>query len=372
MIKKYFLFFIIALFTHFSFSQSQSEEIQLVENSSDIISLRLNFDIYQPPMAHAHHIIKTVNLDNQSKKLLNFSDLFSKEKPALDLISAYSTAYFIKKLEQEHLPKENELMRISLIQNGTENKIKNYQHWNIHADYLQIIFERAQVQPSYYQEQVLDIPLSLLSEYLEKSLFPSVFHLQVGDFLFQDLDCGELCDGINSSTHGYDNTEVSHVGMVVSIDQGHIMVIEAISHGVVLTPLPQFLLRSIDESGHPRVMIGRGDAQIQALIPKAIKTALSYLNQPYNATFSPRKKGFYCSQLITESFLKANHGKTVFALYPMNFKLENSKAFPQAWLNYFKTLKQPIPQDELGSNPGRLSRDAHIHVVYFFGHLRQK
>eukprot|EP00121_Abeoforma_whisleri_P005710 Awhi_evm1s5180 len=42
---------------------------------------------------------------------------------------------------------------------------------------------------------------------------------QPGDLLFQDLDCVELCDAITSVTFGYENTQVSHVGMVVFVSK---------------------------------------------------------------------------------------------------------------------------------------------------------
>jgi hypothetical protein len=54
----------------------------------------------------------------------------------------------------------------------------------------------------------------------------------------------------------------------------------------------------------------------------------------------------------------------------MNFKTKDN-VYPKAWINYFATLKQAIPQGEIGSNPGELSRDPRIKVVYFYGELRK-
>lgn len=343
---------------------------QLFKNSYGIASIRLQEEHYQAPMAHPSVGIRTINVDTKAQRILNFTDLFTDEEKALKIIAAYSKTYFMEKLAAENLPQENFAMRAEFIKTGTAPTLKNYQHWNIISGYLQIAFDRAQVEPSYFGVPTIDVPLSLLTEVLNKKLFPNLFQLKPGDLLFQDLACGELCDGINSTTYGYKDTTVSHVGMVVSVTEP--MVIEAVSAGVKFTPLDTFLVRSLDKSAHPRVMVGRVDAQTQALIPSAIKEATHYLGSPYNSTFSPNAQGFYCSQLITRSFLEANNNKPVFALHPMNFKTDQPHEFSPAWVHYFAELKQPIPQGKPGNNPGMLSRDPKIKIVYFYGDLRQK
>jgi uncharacterized protein YycO len=347
-------------------------DIKLVSNPYRITSIRLESESYLPHMAHPAHLIETINVDNHTQRILNFSDVFSHQKHALDIISNYARTYYTKKLQQEgDQPAENFKAHLDMIQSGTVATLEHYRHWNITSGYVQIVFERAQVAPSYYGEQTLDIPLSLLAGVLNKKLFPQIFQLQPGDLLFQDLDCGELCNGINSTTYGYQHTTVSHVGMIV-FNKTEPMVIEAVSEGVKLTPLNAFLVRSLDQEGHPRVMVGRVDAQTAKLIPAAIKDAMHDLHAPYNATFSPDAKGFYCSQLITRSFFAANHNQAVFASHPMNFKTDHPHAFSPAWVHYFADLKQAIPQGQPGNNPGMMSRDPHIQVVYFYGKLRQK
>lgn len=348
-----------------------ASDVTLLKNPYGITSLYLQSENYSPPMAHPDHSIETINIDNHAQQIVNFSDLFTDSKKALQIIANYSHAYFLKKLQAENLPKENFNLRENMIRSGTAEKLENYHHWVVVSGYLRIIFDRAQIAPSYYGEQTVDVPLSLLASVLNKKLFPHVFQLEVGDLLFQDLACGELCDGINSTTYGYKNTSVSHVGMIVSLDP-QVVVIEAVSAGVKLTPLNEFLVRSEDGKNHPRTMVGRINQGAQFLIPRAIKSAMSYLNMPYNATFSPTDKAFYCSQLITQSFFVANNHVNVFALHPMNFKLSNSDKFSPAWVKYFSALKQPIPQGQLGNNPGMLSRDPHINVVYFYGELRKE
>ncbi|MES2205074.1 MAG: YiiX/YebB-like N1pC/P60 family cysteine hydrolase, partial [Pseudomonadota bacterium] len=261
-------------------------DLTLLKNPYSVTSIRLKTEIYAKHMAHPTLTVETINVDAKNQRVLKFSDLVSDQEKALKIIATYSQAYLLKKVN----------MPADFFKIGTAPLLENYSHWNINSEYLEITFDRAQVTPSYYGLQVVDIPLSLLADVLNPTFFPNLFKLQAGDLLFQDLACGKLCDGINSTTHGYKNTVVSHVGMVVSINNSEPMVIEALSSGVKLTSLNEFLVRSLDKDGHPRVMVGRVNDQTQALIPAAIRDAMHDLNAPYNATFSPDAKGFYCSQ----------------------------------------------------------------------------
>lgn len=329
---------------------------------------RSSIENFPPHFAHPTLTVKTTNIYIKNKQELKFSDLFSDQEKALQILSDYCKRYFTAKLVQENLPQENKKFRLQMIDTGTAAQLQNYQYWNIKQNYLQITFDRAQVEPSYYGIQTVDVPLSLLANVLNPKIFSAAFKLQPGDLLFQDLDCGDLCDGINQATYGYNHTTVSHVGMVVSVTGKEPMLIEAVSNGVQFSSLDKFLVKSQDKEGHPRVMVGRVNRQTATLIPVAIKTARSYWHYPYNPTFSPNAKGFYCSQLIVKSFFVANHYQPVFLTYPMNFKTANN-TYPVAWVRYFAELKQPIPQGEAGSNPGMLSRDPKIKIVYFYGDL---
>ena len=77
-----------------------------------------------------------------------------------------------------------------------------------------------------------------------------------GDLLFQDLQCGPLCNAINAVTKGYQWKDFSHVGIVVNY-QNQLGVIEAIGSKVQFTSLNIFLGRSFDTTGKPLVIAGR-------------------------------------------------------------------------------------------------------------------
>ncbi len=51
--------------------------------------------------------------------------------------------------------------------------------------------------------------------------------LQEGDLLFQNLNCGELCDAIEAVTEGVNGKDFSHCAMVVKINDS-LKVVEAI------------------------------------------------------------------------------------------------------------------------------------------------
>jgi len=61
----------------------------------------------------------------------------------------------------------------------------------------------------------------------------SSFTLNEGDLLFQDLDSSPLCDAIEMVTPGYQEADLSHVGLIVR-DKGELKVLEAIPPHVKL------------------------------------------------------------------------------------------------------------------------------------------
>lgn len=193
---------------------------------------------------------------------------------------------------------------------------------------------------------------------------------KVGDLYFQDLNCGELCDAITTSTYGYDHTQVSHVAMLVKTGE-HPEVIEATTPVVQQIPLEQFLARSVDENGNPRVMVGRLDSQYQSLIPQAVMEAQQWIGQPYNRDFRyhNHEQRFYCSQLVYQAFAKANHGVAIFPLNTMTFKM-NGQTLP-AWQAYFADIGEAIPEGHKGTNPGMMSRDQNIKIIHYYGQLRR-
>lgn len=193
---------------------------------------------------------------------------------------------------------------------------------------------------------------------------------EIGDLYFQDLNCGQLCDAITDVTYGVDHTEVSHVAMLIQAGKNP-EVIEAIGNNVHITSLNIFLNRSLDQNHKPRVLVARLKKPYQNLIPQAIKNAEKWLGKPYNESFTPNNhfESFYCSELIDDAFMLSNNHHPIFEKNIMTFK-KNGKTLP-AWQAYFQSIHQPIPEGQVGTNPGMLSRAPVLSVIYWYGTLRK-
>ena len=191
----------------------------------------------------------------------------------------------------------------------------------------------------------------------------SNFDLQNGDFLFQDLDSSELCTAIEAVTDGYMQSDLSHVGLVVNIDE-ETLVIEAIPPKVILTPLDTFLSRSRDDYGNPKVIVGRLKPKYQYLIDKSINYCLSKVGYDYDEEFIFENNSFYCAELIYNSF----NDDEIFKAKPMIFENPYDENILKIWKDYYSKLNKPIPKNKLGINPGIMSKSNAIEIVYIYGH----
>ncbi|MFT6147921.1 MAG: hypothetical protein ACJAUH_000600 [Saprospiraceae bacterium] len=193
------------------------------------------------------------------------------------------------------------------------------------------------------------------------------FQLQEGDLLFQDSDCGEFCDAIEAVTEGVDNYDFSHVGLLMKDKNGDLKVMEAITVGVVLTPLDNFLNRSFDKENNPKVVVGRLKPEFQTFIPIAIEFIHSKMDATYDFVFNIENDSFYCSELIHLAFQDANNNQPIFETPKMTFKAPNTDSTFAIWQTYFNDLNQPVPEGKIGLNPGSMSRSPYIEVVHKYG-----
>lgn len=204
-----------------------------------------------------------------------------------------------------------------------------------------------------------------VSAYAQKDALQKVFKLRNGDLIFQDVNCGPMCDAINEVTSGYNRAKFSHVG-IIWFDNEKINVIEAISKGVSVTPLANFLNRSVDGNGKPRIAIGRLNNKYQYLIPKALNEAQKLIGKPYDDYFDIKNDAYYCSELTYLIFLKANNKIPVFSLAPMTYKSPKTGEIFPVWIDYFKNLNIPVPEGKPGINPGGMSRSECISMFFPF------
>jgi uncharacterized protein YycO len=194
------------------------------------------------------------------------------------------------------------------------------------------------------------------------------FDLKPGDLLFQDSDCGSFCDAIEKVTFGVNGGKFSHVGMVVRNDStGQLVVLEAISEGVVETNFDSFFDRSYDENDQPKVVVGRIKPEFEYLVKPAIKEGKSLIGKPYDEYFDINNDAYYCSELIYQSFKKANNGQAIFQLRPMTYIDPSTEKTFDIWVDYFKELGYPIPEKKPGLNPGGMSKSIYLDIVHVFG-----
>lgn len=189
---------------------------------------------------------------------------------------------------------------------------------------------------------------------------------QEGDLLFQDCDCGAMCDAIESVTFGRNNARFSHIAIVVKDENEQLQALEANVNGVVMVPVEQFVNRYKSREGNPTIAIGRLEDKYNDLIPKAISFVKSKLGMSYDTVFLLNNKMYYCSELIYEAFRFANQNKDFFKLYPMTFKDLKTKKFHPEFEAYYQKMQIPIPEGKMGLNPGSISRDIRLKISFLY------
>ncbi|HYG16154.1 MAG TPA: YiiX/YebB-like N1pC/P60 family cysteine hydrolase [Bacteroidia bacterium] len=186
---------------------------------------------------------------------------------------------------------------------------------------------------------------------------------QSGDLIFQDLDCGELCDAIEKVTTGYKGKSFSHIGLVYDrVDS--VFVIEAVGAGVRLTPLESFLNRNRDENGVPKVIIGRLKKEYRKLNDSAISFAVQKRGTAYDHEFIYNNGKYYCSELIYDAYKYANNNQPFFQLEPMTFKDTVSHQTLPVWETYYSKMGIDIPEGQPGCNPAGLSRSDKLEIIW--------
>lgn len=181
--------------------------------------------------------------------------------------------------------------------------------------------------------------------------------LKDGDLLFQDLDCGPLCDAIEAVTEGYKGKDFSHMGMVFHRNDS-IFIIEAAGSAVRITPLEKFARNT-----KKPMLIGRLRSKYKGLIPQAIGFSLKQVGVPYDDEYVYDNGSYYCSELIYDAFKSANHNKPFFELFPMTYKQPGTDTFFPAWVDYYKNIGKAIPEGKPGCNPGGMSTSDKIEII---------
>jgi hypothetical protein len=187
------------------------------------------------------------------------------------------------------------------------------------------------------------------------------FRLQTGDLLFQVEKSTAYTEAIAGVTSGKNNIHYTHVG-IVCVENDTVFVLEATPPQVRKTLLDEFLLRSAHLAEKPIVAVGRLKQEYRKTIPQAIVRVKKLLGKPYDYVYSPDNDAYYCSELVTHSFLNSQN-MPIFELANMNFRDADGN-LPTYWMKHFEKYNAVIPENCPGSNPGDLSKSSKIEILY--------
>lgn len=185
---------------------------------------------------------------------------------------------------------------------------------------------------------------------------PTTSFVQHGDLVFVDTRCGPMCDAITAVTSSKYELSLSHVG-IFAISEQDSFIVEATGAGVVTTSWADFKAKHNKE-----LFVGRMKAPFntKSYLDKVVQFCVAQLGKSYDDFFVMDSEMYYCSELIYEATKSANNDVDVFELHPMTFKKPNSNKFDKGWKQYFKKLNIPIPEGELGINPGGMTLSPHL------------
>lgn len=192
--------------------------------------------------------------------------------------------------------------------------------------------------------------------------------IETGDLLFVGIPMNygddDMASAIADATSQGDSLNFIHTAILEVDSLGTVWVIDAtIAHGVDRHPLDTLFS---DFTLH------RGDAQATFEVMRLkdnhnavqyVEQAKEFLGEEYDLYFMAFNGRHYCTELVSDAYVD-DDGYRPFEPEPMNFKNAEGE-FPSYWIRLFAQLGEPIPQDELGTNPQSMhASPALMHVTY--------
>ena len=187
-----------------------------------------------------------------------------------------------------------------------------------------------------------------------------------GDLFFRVAGTAAASSAIAEATAWNDTLRFSHVAMVV-FEEGTPFLLEATGEsGVCCTAWDDFLAASPSVGGGPGVVVMRMREELrkEVSLTDAAARARSHLGEPYDWWYLPDNGRMYCSELVCDSYLKAD-GTRLFSLRPMNFRTADGE-LPAYWKALFEQLGTPVPEGLPGSNPNDLAKESSLIEVFRF------
>lgn len=182
--------------------------------------------------------------------------------------------------------------------------------------------------------------------------------LKEGDLVFQDLDCGPLCDAIEAVTEGYQQRDFSHVAIIIK-ENKRLRAIEAIGTEVRTISIDSLFQRTPNAN---KFLVMRLNEEYQSYCSGISKKAMQYIGKKYDDRFIMNNDSLYCSELVYEVF-NSTIKTQLFNLQPMTYKEPSTNKYFEAWIDYYKSLRSFIPEGLPGINPGLISRSPYLEIV---------
>lgn len=188
------------------------------------------------------------------------------------------------------------------------------------------------------------------------------FELKEGHILFQDLDKDDIDNAIEEVTKTDLDYNFTHVAIVIN-DNNELKVLEAVSKGVQIVSIQEFLDRN-RVNGKPKVVVGELKPEFRFATKEAITHGKTLVGLPYDHVYKIGDSSYYCSELLYEMYNKVNPNAQTFQLNPMTFKDPETNQTLPFWVDYYKKLNHEIPEGELGLNPNGMSVSPNITLIY--------
>ncbi len=178
---------------------------------------------------------------------------------------------------------------------------------------------------------------------------------KTGDILFTVPNYNKeiLSDAINEVTQTDYQTDYTHVGLVITSDNGIEVIHAAPKKGVKREPLQEFI-KNISRADLYRLK-NRDEIDWDNVIEKGNKL----IGLPYDSLFLMSGDSFYCSSFIYEILNDYN----LFELEPMTFVNPKTGKFHQAWVYYYEKLGIEIPEGKLGCNPNGMAKSDELDFI---------
>ena len=196
---------------------------------------------------------------------------------------------------------------------------------------------------------------------------PEVPKIETGDLLFVAIPMNygdeDMAQAIADATSQGDSLNFIHAAILEVDDAGAVWVIDAtIAHVVDRHPLDTLFSDFTLHRG------GRATFEVMRLadnrnVAAYVEQAKVFLGEEYDLYFMTFNGRHYCTELISDAYVDED-GHQWFEPEPMNFKNAEGE-FPSYWVRLFERLGEPIPQDELGTNPQAMhASPGLVHVAY--------